>query len=513
MKLCGRRKEIASRLVAGSILMLGFATAEPSGAAEYRVSIAAGDVRRAAVEATVLPDGGVVAFHDEGNQGLAHGWSSFLEALSIRDADGRPLAAVYEAPSRWRLPRWSGGPVELTYTLHLQHDRLPLAFGDNGAAFARHGVVMWSGRALFLVGADEGSTRVELDVPSTWQVATPWQETGPDSRAFRVAGRSELVNSAWLGGVMTRERLRQGDAEVDVALAGDLAFAQRETLIALVREALDGFAREIGDAPRERLLLIAVDASYWGGEVMGRTISLSLDEDLGSVVAFPLPVLELLSHLVTHEVFHLWGTRMLAGGVGEANGELQWFQEGFTADYLAVLSQLGSGRLTGDQLLEILGRNLEIYRATSAAGASLVEAGADKDRLGGLVYQGAMLAALAFDLELRGERGDATDLPVFVRHLYSEFGDDEAAVARLSLEDLYEEASSVLGVEAAARLASLAESEGPLPVQQAFERLGILEEETAEGLRLRRVAAPSAEQERLWRALVPPTGLGIRQPG
>ena len=419
----------------------------------YAVTITEDQPRLATVEATLTPSDGVLWMNDDGDQGLPHGWSTFVRGIEARGLDGETIVAIYSPLSRWQLQVPIFEPVSIRYEVLLQHDRFPLNFGDNGAAYFRDGGVMWSGRALFLAGQKTRDIELTLDIPKSWKATTPWLRIEESQNRFTIDTTEDLVNSAIMVGNHTERTVQQGPLELRLALNGPRVAAAEEIFSAELAKYLEYYDSTIGPAPRRSMIVIAADSSYWGGEVMGRAISLSVADEITG----PNPM---LAHLFAHETAHLWGLDINFSSEDEE--ELYWFYEGMLAEYFSYVAHLRLGEIDGDQFIAQVSENYSKYKAAAQPGLSMSAAGREKAAHYDLIYSGGMIAAAALDQAARENTGNTTGVETLMRFLYTEYPSSTGSRSRpgtpvLDSDSVAEIAAEVLSPELGALLRSWVE--------------------------------------------------------
>jgi predicted metalloprotease with PDZ domain len=375
-----------------------------------------GALRRARVEAHLLPRDGRIGFLRSGaDTGLYHQWATFLLDIAAVDAAGEPLDLVYEPPGAWQVEGWPGGEVTVRYTMLLQHDRFPNEPGDDELAAARPYGVMWTTRALLVEGAPAADIGVVFDLPEGWIVTTPWKHTAGSANRFTAHDNDDLLDSAFLAGRHREVSVPVGEGEARLALGPPVA-ATEALFSPLLESYLGYYTTLFGESPKDAILLIALDASFLGGGVMGRTISLSLDREMDPAAAAPL-----VAYVIAHEGFHLWGTQWKAAPGHE--GELEWLNEG-AADYYALLAARRLGQIDDAAFLARLAEHYAKYLGARSAGESLVSAAATKLQAQtsyDLIYSGGASALATIDLTLRQLSGGARSVDDLLRALYLEY--------------------------------------------------------------------------------------------
>ncbi|MCH9035510.1 MAG: hypothetical protein IID42_13580 [Planctomycetes bacterium] len=487
----------------GTIKRLVCAVLIPTAAVladQYTVTISEKDVRVAHVRAEIEADDGLISMNDENNQGLERGWSTFVENIRVTDKDGRQLELTYEPTSRWRITDAAGGPITLTYDVRLEHDHAHLNFGDNGAAYANNFGVMWAGRALFIAGKPARDVQVRFDLPKSWHITTPWAIKENQPNTFVTRGTDDLLNAAFFAGTHTSFDLSTGFATVRFALAGENVRAMRQMFTDQVDRHMRYYRKTFGPPPTAEMLFIAADAGYWGGEVMGRVISLSV---AGTPIAGFNP-LEALAHVISHEIFHLWNSGIEVDD--PESGWAEWFMEGFTAEYASFVAALRLGDLDENAFLSQLAENWNTYAAKSNGKVSLVAAGKDKAANYDLVYSGAFIAAATLDFQIRSATSNAKKLddliPLLIKRYPrqpAEAGKSKSAV--ITLKTLLEEVRMLFGDSVMRSLETYIQSPDLIPFRRVAALAGLEAKGADSRITLTRVANPTKSQQEVWNAL------------
>lgn len=489
----GSALQKGNQLLRGIVAAVLFAASAPAD--DYVVTVDEADTRLARVVATLVPDGDVIAMNDEGNQGLERGWATFVEDLKVTDEKGNALLAAPEKNSRWRLTGYSGGPVKVSYTVRLKHDQVSLNFGDNGAAYANSFGVMWAGRALFIAGRSTREVTVRFDLPKEWHVTTPWEPADKNTKVYAPRGTDDLVNSAFFAGTHITFDLTVGTAAIRFALAGTDVMAMRDNLSEMTGKYLRYYDKTYGPAPASHMLLIASDSSYWGGEVMGRVISLSV----ASRPREGFNPLAVMSHVMAHEVFHLWNSTI---EIAEENlWQFEWFNEGFGAEYASWLGGLRLGDIDEASFLRQLGQAWSQYAAKRDGKITLVSAGKDKASNEGLIYSGGLIAAATLDFRIRSESAGKRSLDELWPYMLKTF---PRGSAPLSLDKLADAVRKLYGDDTAHALMAYVTQPAVIPLADAARRVGLRAKIGSDGkqLTLSRDTEATEARQRLWTELI-----------
>ncbi|MBL4620068.1 MAG: hypothetical protein JKX88_08230 [Marinicaulis sp.] len=455
-----------------------------------------GALREAHIEATLTPDRGrIKLIRAASDSGLYHGWAGFLTKIEAEDASGRAVALRYEKPGVWRVVGRSRGEITLRYSMNLQHDRFLNEPGDDELAYARPYGVMWTTRAMLMEGAPSSDIIVEFDLPDGWKVSTPWRRRSAGEAVFLPNDTDDLLDAAFMAGEHIEKSFDMGAAQALLALGPPV-----EGLSALFEPLMQGFfgayTELFDDSPDNNFLLIAGDASFLGGGVMGRTISLSLNEE----AAGPQGQL-LAAYIIAHEGFHLWNAQW--GSQNKNAGELEWLAEGL-AEYYAFLTSVRLGLLDEEIFLGLVSERYGAYLMALASGDSLVSAAATKNTSStssDLIYNGGMMAALLFDLEIRRSTNGDKSLDDVVRSIHAQCANSKT---ELTLTDLRRLIRQDTGVDFGVAMRKNIRRTEPFDLTAALAGAGLSADIThtddSASIEITRAATPSLAQETLYRA-------------
>ena len=365
-----------------------FASQEETTPADYTVSISPDDPRRAHVSATLMPKEGKMCFDRAADDtGLTHGWATFVHKLKIEDPNGQAVGAQYDGNHCWALD--SSGPVSVSYTVLLQHDRFPNMPGDDELAYAGDWGQFWTGRALFAEGAPTNNVTVTFSLPKNWAVTAPWGSNKKSTMVFSPSGFDALFDSGFMVGTHSSRTFQHGNAIVRIGLAGEGPEARSDELVTIASDALSAFSTLHESGPEGYLAIFLGRGRTLGGGVMGQTISMVVVDDV------PDQLMPTLSYIVIHEAFHLWNANFNYADVPQ----MYWFSEGF-AEYFTHLQLRENSMIDASTLRERFEQRAERYEAVAGV-QSMASAGTDKLNNYDLIYSGGMMAALALDMQIR----------------------------------------------------------------------------------------------------------------
>ena len=220
-------------------------------------------------------------------------------------------------------------------------------------------------------------------------------------------------------------------------------------------------------------LIIALPGSFWGGGVMGRTISLTHGGEL-------TPAIEpMVGYIVGHEVYHLWNAQWRYDERNEA--EVEWVKEG-SAEYYTWLTGVRTNDLPVEALLGQIAERWAAYRnalrevSIASAGRTKHEDSASYD----LVYSGGMMLALALDMTIRQETDGQYSLDDVIKAIHAEYAEDGAG--SLSITALNKTIYASTGVRTGAFFRKYLQNAQIIPMQELLRHTGIcLSESIDEG--------------------------------
>lgn len=465
------KRGITTLTLTAVAVLIAIAAQSVTLADEYRVAFSTarsdddGSLRLATVDAKITPRNGEIGFYRAGSDtGLFHQWATFLLEIEARDQNGELLELIYRPHSIWQVAGPADQEIDLHYKVLLQHDRFPNQPGDDELASAHEYGVFWTARALFLEGANSRQISVHFDVPDDWHVSTPWLRVGT-KQSFLAKDNDDLLNAAFLAGTHQETVVPIGDGEARVALGPPVAEAIH-LFRPLLEAYLNRYSELFGQSPDDAILLTAVEASFFGGGVMGRTISLSIPEEADLNAALPVA-----AYIIAHEGFHLWNVQWARNGAGSR--DLEWLNEG-AAEYYALLTSLRLGNIDVQFFLTQLSDHYSKYLNALQSGQTLVSAADSKLTSVSsydLIYSGGMLTMLLLDLNIRADSNGSISLDDLMKHIHKTYSNtDEPAMDLVALESLLEKEFSIKFGDVFKNnlLGSM-----PLPLSSALSRVGL----------------------------------------
>ncbi len=464
-------------------------------AVSYEVTIEEDRPRFARVEARLTPlNDRILLSRNARDTGLYHGWATFVHRIEAVDSSNNPVSLRYVTEGYWELGDHHDGPVTVSYVMLLQHDRFPNDPGDDELAWARDWGVMWTGRALFLEGADVGEISLKFNVPKDWKISTPWLRSGHAEWNFLVPDYDELLDAAFVAGLHKEVVIGDENAPSAVlAFGGESAIEASDLVTGVVERSMSSFSALFGAPPAKQMFLVSADGSFWGGGVMGSSISMLMG---GPMTEETVPM---MAYITTHEMFHLWNSNFNLSGHEDVDA-LQWFGEG-AAEYYTWLYSVRNDLVDTTAFLSELGNRYGQYLA-ARTDMSMSAAGKVKLDHYNLIYSGGMMAVAALDLQIRSASRGARSMDDVLRLLQSRFpGNGDLA---LSADDLPAVVREATGIDVSAIFDQYIFGNDPLPMDEFLGLAGLaLTENTPEGsFTVSRTGEPSNRQAGTWQSLV-----------
>ena len=403
-------------------------TTSGGDAIHYVIEIPDENHRVVIVHATLVPIDQTLYMFPGANQ-FPDRWARFVSNLQVSDANGRPVSLSGMSDGTWQFGEVSGEPITVRYQVNLDHEAHEWSGGVDGAAYWREWGVFYTGRSMFVANGEErGDIEVEFQLPDGWQVTTPWQEQGGQSNRFDVPDYESLATSLFFAGTHKEVSVRQGQFELLLALGGAQVTADESDYVGMARRVLDYYTELMGGIPRlsadEELFRAAVvinDAEITDGEAIGNNISIMLEpggDPMSGTIA---------RMIFVHEFFHLWNGKSFA----PQDDDAEWFKEGFSNYYtLKALHKIGF--LEYESYLALLANFFyQRYDGDDGVGRFSMTNGEMKHDHWGLIYSGGLFVAIEQDFKIRTATNNEKSLDDLMRHMYTEFGENNYSLADL----------------------------------------------------------------------------------
>lgn len=401
----------------------------PPAALRYDVALQAGAVR---VDVCVPGAEADTAAFEIGEFGGVETFGDNVVAISAATADGRALPVARREPNRWTVESGARSPFRLTYTI--RHQKPSFMGAEEGGQFQPTLFDTWAllwGHAYVLFPAPDALKALPAGVRV---------DAGPYRAAFASWGADTVVadvdalrNSVLVAGDFRRQVREVEGVPITFLAQGAWSFTDQAFADA-VQRVLRTQAGPMGSYPATRLSVVLVPGlpNSAGGTVVR-----------DAIVVYPRPSADVTRDpstlgLIAHEHFHLWNGEAAYPAPDVPEGEVKWFQEGFT-DYYGELTLLRAGVVDEAALIERINGRIRDYvlnpHALTATSAVLGQRYWDSREYNRLPYVKGALVALLMDLRIRHESGGARSLDDVVRAVFTRGGAYRPADLRRMLEE------------------------------------------------------------------------------
>jgi predicted metalloprotease with PDZ domain len=388
------------------------------------------------------------------------GYAQFIDGLILEDGEGNRVPITKPAVDVWRpSTALTAGKYALSYCVRVDHSSQPNAWGLKETPHLESTGGVLIGAALFvyprprLAGAPVPRTEFECrwDLPTGWQVMTPWPET---SDGLQKPGEFDALVDNFIaigpGDAFDSFETTIGNSKIAGAVRrGGWSFDNRLLWSAFERTIRQS-ASIFGGLPQVKYLLII---NPWpgtkeqpglsdGGGAGATSFHAMLDQKHDAASLSGRRPLQTLAH----ETFHWWNPLAMPPAVGE---DFYWWHEGITV-YFESLVLWRAGIIDQNAFLQAM---LEHYdrgerRNPARPGTNLVEAsrkisgdsGPDRD----IVYALGAVCGFALDLELRRRSNGVASLDSLMRTMYKRY---QRTRQGFTLDDLSDEASVLVGAD------------------------------------------------------------------
>ena len=290
-------------------------------------------------------------------------------------------------------------------------------------------------------------------------------------KRFFPANTDELLDSAFFAGNHDERLLTVAGIETRIASDPHMN-AERQLFEQVLSTYLPAYANLFENGDVASPLIIALPGSFWGGGVMGRTISLTHGGELHPAVE------PMVKYIVGHEVFHLWNVQWRYHD--RKGAEVEWIKEG-SAEYFTWLTALRAGDIPPDVFFAQISDRWDIYKeaistqSIASAGKSKLENQQSYD----LVYSGGMMLALALDLIIREDTGNEKSLDDVMAYL-QEYNSGADGIP-LTVRTLQAAIKQSTGVKTANFFRDYLYHASPLPLAAYLRSVGLCFSEIASG--------------------------------
>jgi predicted metalloprotease with PDZ domain len=408
-------------------------------------------------------------------------------------SDDQPLAVTRVDKSTWRCAPCAA-PLTLRYQVYAWDLSVRAAHLDNTHGF-------FNGTSVFVKihGREHLPHTVDIRPPEgetdgEWRVATtlaredapPWGFGG-----YRVADYDELIDHPVEMGTFTLATFTACGIPHSIAITGRHR-ADTERLcrdLTLICEQQIRFFGEPAPMDRYLFLVTAVGNGYGGLEHRTSCALLCARDDLPQLhqPAMTEKYRGFLT-LCSHEYFHLWNVKRIKPAVftpyaldRESHTTLLWAFEGITSYYQSLML-LRCGLIGAADYLEQLGQTItRVWRGAGRFKQSLAESSfdawtkfykQDENAVNAIVnyYAKGALVALALDLLIRRESGNARSLDDVMRALWQQYGQADRGVEEDDVEGM---AAQISGLDLRGFFDAVVRGVEDPPLSELFHRFGV----------------------------------------
>jgi predicted metalloprotease with PDZ domain len=399
MKSCASRALLVGLMATGSAWAGGVPGSGPSYHIQIR-SLTLADVR---IE---LPQAPSEFYMSTAATGREDGFASYVRDLSLH-CGSQPLGAERHG-AVWRIDKTGDQPCTATYSVDLGFSLEKWAVGNEQAGFSDGKGTFVASKALFLESSLSGVRRVAFQVPAGWSLITPWSKSAEGEFEF---GRDEELGDLISFGQLSSGSTVSGALRVQLVTFGALS-AQQQEVLAVVEKVASHYNSLFPDSKPASYLVALIPGEEADGEAYAHGFA--------STMKAPLKVSERIvwADVIAHEMFHYWNGRQLRAAVKD--GELEWFNEGFT-EYFANLALMRTGQISQEDFLHKVAANIGQYEYFLASGlfngVPIRKAGEKKGRNRFGVYASGWVIAFVLDQEIRRNSGEQKSLIDLMRRL------------------------------------------------------------------------------------------------
>jgi predicted metalloprotease with PDZ domain len=396
-------------------------------------------------------------FMETGASGRDDGFSSFVQNLSGRSADGSPLS-LHRKGAEWKLGGPVQMPVQVSYDVDLSFARSPWPVGNEQAGYGDDRTTYVVSKALFLDCKQPGQRTIRFLPHANWKIAAPWKAEGD---AYIASSSDDLLRNVVVFGQFTSVSAQAGPFSFQIVAFGKTADQQNAVsagLAAAVRQSVGMFP----GTPLTHYLVVLIPGAEDDGE--------SFLTSFASTLKVPLETWERIVWLntIAHELTHFW-----IGGLISTGDDMEWFDEGFT-EYYANLSLVRSEAITPEQFVQKMERHLAAYSYFMSSplfsGVSVQGAGKRKGSYRFGVYDAGWTIAWVLDLKIRETSHNEKSLDSLMTSIFLQAMQTRAPV---SLQQFTTTLATFLGPDGNAFVQQFIAARNDIDFAPLLDRLGL----------------------------------------
>lgn len=381
-----------------------------------------------------LPDGRVefrMPVWTPGYYGLFD-YAGNVRGFAAADDEGHPLPVEKTSANAWTVTKGRARAVTVSYDVLASNPFVAGAWLDEHRGYITPGALF-----VYVPGQLRRPATVTIELHPNWTtIATGLDPVSPDRpRTYYAPDFDVLYDSPFLMGCLESLPPFEIDGVRHDFIGYNLGEFDRRQFVTDLKAVVEAGIRIIGEIPYSHYTFLAIGPGQGGIEHLNSTAFGFSDRGFRDRASY----IRLLAFLA-HEYFHHYNVkriRPIALGPFDYDREnlstMLWVSEGFTA-YYEYLMLARSGRMTRDELLEAMSRNIAAFEANTGR---LFQSAAESSRTtwtqgpfgrGGAgvrktisYYEKGSILALLLDFTIRHETKNRTSLDTLMRTLYGRY--------------------------------------------------------------------------------------------
>jgi predicted metalloprotease with PDZ domain len=404
-----RSARSASRLVVHTLLVLGgvcsYGAAQNTAA---RISLVASP--NALVKVTLDLPSQTTSLSFLNSYAGVLGLAERIHDVQAFTANGDRVTVQKQGPGEFKL---DADATRFSYEVDLRQTPPPNQMSHVSWLNQSQGLLMMSDLLPSITANSNAfsNASIDLQVPAGWTIAS-----GATSSNGVEFISSEADKTLFLIGPKVKKATDAASGTEFSVVTSDDWPVKADEVRKLVKKILEHYSALIGSRLKQPPILMLVPYSgnagphKWTAETRGNAVVVLMGRN-GSRKG----VLDMLSVVLSHELFHLWVPNSL-----KLEGNYDWFFEGFTM-YEALVTDLRLGFISFPEFLDTLGRVYDSY-SRSALSDTLSLLDASERRFTTMpfqIYEKGMLVAFLYDLMLRDASRCTSSLDNIYRELFA----------------------------------------------------------------------------------------------
>jgi predicted metalloprotease with PDZ domain len=354
-----------------------------------------------------------------------------VRTLTAADGDGRPLASAKGGPNAWVVQKGSAQTVVLSYDVVATSPFVANAFLDETRGYITPGALF-----VYVPGQLRRPVTVTVDLNPRWSTVATGLDPVPGGppHTYRAADFDVLYDSPILMGNLEELPSFSIKGIPHRFIGYALGEFDRQAFVDDLRAVVEAGTQVIGDIPYTHYTFLGIGPGRGGIEHANSTaVPFS---GVGSDRAGRIRTLSFLAHEYFHN-YNVKRIRPIALGPFDYDRpnvtDMLWVSEGFTV-YYEYLMLARSGRMTPQELLDALSRNIAAYEnttgrlfqsATASSRDTWIQGpfarGGSGIRRTISYYDKGPILGLLLDFRIRHETKNRKSLDTVMRTLYQKY--------------------------------------------------------------------------------------------